>query len=358
MLESYLLFIFKLLTLLGVGIFLFIGLIGILVKKGQKKDSEKGLLKISKVASKFENYESILNESLMKEDAYEAWKLEKSKSKKNKSLFSKFKFKKKEVSDAIEEEKFRLFVIDFDGDMRASDAPAFQEKVTSILLVAQPEDRVLIRLESAGGLVHEYGFAASQIVRLREHGLYCVVSIDRVAASGGYLMACVANEIIASPFSVIGSIGVIAQLPNFHKLLKKNNIDFEQHTAGKYKRTLTMFGENTSQGREKFLDDLESVHDLFKNFVTEYRPQLNMDQVATGEIWYGKQALEYQLIDQVMVGDSYLQKSSESYDIFEVKWEVSSALMDRLFDRFMHSVEGLFLKFFYKDKVALFERWM
>ena len=108
-----------------------------------------------------------------------------------------------------------------------------------------------------------YGLAASQMQRIRDKKLKLTVCVDKVAASGGYMMAVVADKIIAAPFAVLGSIGVLAQVPNFHRLLKKHDVDFEMLTAGKYKRTLTMFGENTDKGREKFQEDIEDTHVLF-----------------------------------------------------------------------------------------------
>ena len=357
MLESYLLFLFKLITCF---IFFFILLMSIMISvgllKSRKKDLEKGSLKVRKISSRLDNYEIEFNRVLMEDDEYREYLASKDKSQ-TLSFYEKIKLKfKREASsvksDTKENSKSRLFVIDFKGDMQASAVESFKEEITAILVIAKDNDRVFVRLESAGGLVHQYGFAASQIARLREKGLYCIVSIDRVAASGGYLMACVANEIVAAPFSVIGSIGVIAQIPNFYKLLKKNHIDFEQHTAGKYKRTLTLFGQNTDEGREKFVEDLDVVHDLFKNFIKEYRPQVNVEEVATGEIWYGKEAINHNLVDSIQVGDSYLQnqKIVESYDIFEVKWKYPVSLINKFFDQSALFIENLFFKLVDKDK--------
>jgi serine protease SohB len=214
----------------------------------------------------------------------------------------------------------RLFVLDFDGDLRASAVDTLREEVSALLLQMGEQDEVLLRLESGGGLVHSYGLAASQLLRIRDAGHRLTVSVDRVAASGGYMMACVADRIIAAPFAIIGSIGVIAQLPNFHRLLKKNDIDFELHTAGEYKRTLPLFGENTDKGREKFREELEDTHRLFKEFVSARRPALAIDRVATGEIWYGQQALDMQLVDALQTSDDFIQKHLDSYGVFEVEY--------------------------------------
>jgi len=228
-------------------------------------------------------------------------------------------------------ESERLFVLDFDGDIRASAVEPFRDAVTAVLQVVEANDEVLVRLESAGGMVHSYGLAASQLARLRDAGVRLTISVDRLAASGGYMMACVGEKIVAAPFAIIGSIGVVAQIPNFHRLLKDKQIDFELHTAGDYKRTLTMFGENTEEGRDKFRAELEETHVLFKDFVRRYRPALDIDKVATGEHWYGTQALDLKLIDEVATSDDLmLAAAREGRDVFTVEMQTKAGLLARL----------------------------
>lgn len=213
----------------------------------------------------------------------------------------------------------RLFVLDFVGDLQASRTRALREEISVLLQVVREGDAVLLRLESTGGLVHGYGLAASQLLRLRGRGVRLTVAVDKVAASGGYLMACVADRIVAAPFAVLGSIGVVGELPNFNRWLKTRNIDFELHTAGEYKRTLTLFGENTDAARQKFIAELEDVHALFKGFVLEHRPQLEIEKVATGEHWYGSRALELGLVDAVSTSDECLMQALEDHDVFELR---------------------------------------
>lgn len=237
----------------------------------------------------------------------------------------------KKMSDGGEvEHRSRVFVVDFDGDMQASAVAQLREEVSAILPVASEKDEVLVRLESGGGVVHGYGLAASQLLRLKEAGVRLTVSVDKVAASGGYMMACVADEIIAAPFAILGSIGVVAQLPNFHRLLKKNDIDVEMHTAGEYKRTLTFFGENTDKAREKFQADLDDVHVLFKEFVSANRPIVAIDQVSTGEYWFGQRALDLKLTDRLMTSDAFLQSRTEHSDLVEVRFRVKRGWQERL----------------------------
>jgi serine protease SohB len=227
----------------------------------------------------------------------------------------------------------RGFVLDFEGDIRASAVSALREEISALLQVADSGDEIILRLESPGGMVHSYGLAASQLARIRKRGIRLTVAVDKVAASGGYMMACVADRIIAAPFAVIGSIGVVMQLPNFHRLLKDKNIDYELLTAGEYKRTLTLFGENTESARSKALEELEDTHALFKDFIRSHRPQLDLEAVASGEHWFGTRAAERQLVDELMTSDDYLLQRMDSHDLFRVRLRQPKPLMQRLAER-------------------------
>ena len=236
----------------------------------------------------------------------------------------------KSEKNAPEEPKKRIFVLNFNGDIRASEVALLREEVTAILLGVREGDEVLVRLESAGGMVHAYGLAASQIMRLRDAGVDVTVSVDKVAASGGYLMACVANRILAAPFAVIGSIGGGAEIPNFNRLLKKHDIDYEQISAGEYKRTISMLGETTDRARAKVKEEVEQTHTLFKDFVKARRPIVDLDTVATGEHWLGSQAYELKLVDDIRTSDDYLMSLRDTADIFEVEYTIKKKVLDRL----------------------------
>ena len=213
----------------------------------------------------------------------------------------------------------KIYVLDFKGDVQASAVDTIREEITLILATAKAgHDRVVVRLESPGGMVHGYGLAAAQLVRLRDAGFNVTICVDKVAASGGYMMACIANEIISAPFAVVGSIGVVAQVPNFNRLLKQHNVDFELYTAGEYKRTVTMFGENTPEGKAKFEEELQQTHSLFKHFVEKYRPQLEVAKVATGEHWYGEDARELNLVDKLQTSDEYILSLLPKHDVYVI----------------------------------------
>lgn len=224
----------------------------------------------------------------------------------------------------------KLFILDFHGDMKASQTQQLRQEITSVIQLAQAGDEVMIRLESPGGVVNGYGLAAAQLERLRQHRIPLTACIDQVAASGGYLMACIANQIIAAPFAIIGSIGVVAQLPNFNKFLKKHHIDYEQITAGEYKRTLTLFGENTEAGRKKFAEDLEQIHDNFKHHVLTYRPQLDIQKVATGEHWLARDAMHLGLVDELKTSDDFILDKLSNYQIIILKQYKTQSLLEKL----------------------------
>ncbi|MDF3055164.1 MAG: Periplasmic serine protease, family [Gammaproteobacteria bacterium] len=316
MLPEYFFFLAKIVTVVVAVLILLVGVVAI-VTKG--KNDAKDTLRINKINDRLDKItEKLRKEVLSKGVLKETYKAEKAGKKARKSA------KKEELStkDGEKIAKKRLFVLNFSGDVRASAVSSLREEITAILTIATPDDEVVVRLESPGGMVHAYGLAASQLKRIRDRGVPLTVIVDKVAASGGYMMACVANRIIAAPFAVIGSIGVVAQIPNFNRLLKKKEVDFEQITAGQYKRTLTMFGENTKKDREKFQSEINEIHELFKAFVVENRPSLNMDEVATGEHWFGTDALKRKLIDEMMTSDDYLLTASKDAEIFEIKYVI------------------------------------
>lgn len=225
----------------------------------------------------------------------------------------------------------KIYVLDFKGDVQASAVENLREEITLILATAKAgRDRVVIRLESPGGVVHGYGLAAAQLVRLRDAGFHLTICVDKVAASGGYMMACIGSEIVAAPFAILGSIGVVAQVPNFNRLLKEHHVDFELYTAGQFKRTVTMFGENTEEGKAKFEEELQQTHNLFKHFVEKYRPQLNVEKVATGEHWYGEDAKELSLVDQLKTSDEYLLSLLSQHDVYVIQTRRKPTLGEKL----------------------------
>ncbi len=245
----------------------------------------------------------------------------------HRTIFSK-KLPKKKKDKTV---KPSLYVLDFSGDIKASQVEQLRDEISAVLSIATPHDEVVLRLESPGGSVNGYGLAASQLQRLRDKEIPFTVCIDKIAASGGYLMACVANRIIAAPFAIIGSIGVVAQMPNFHRWLKKNDIDLELLTAGEYKRTLTLFGENTDKGRKKFQEDLEQIHQQFRNYVLENRPQLNIDKVATGEHWLARDAFDLRLVDALKTSDDYLTDKMQGFNAYKIKIQGKQTLIAKLF---------------------------
>ena len=240
----------------------------------------------------------------------------------------------------VEDQRRRVFVLNFNGDIQASAVDNLRLEISAVLASAAETDEVVVRVESAGGMVHAYGLGASQLARVRSHGLKLTAAVDKVAASGGYLMAAVADRVLAAPFAVVGSIGVLAQIPNIHRLLKKHDVDVEVLTAGRYKRTLDVLGENTEQGREKLREELEDIHALFKEFVSDWRPSLNLDAVSTGEAWYGQRALDRALVDELVTSDEYLARACADAEVLEVAWVEPKRPIEKLVGQFASVVES------------------
>jgi serine protease SohB len=311
LLAEYGLYLAKTITLVIAILALISGLLALV-----GKSKEKNKLVVKKLNEQFDSFADTINEVILSKA----------------SLKEKNKIQKKSKKQHKESKKIkkRLFVLNFYGDIKASSVDTLAEEITAILLTADPQDEVVLRLESPGGAVNGYGLAASQLQRIREAALKLTIAVDKVAASGGYLMACVADQIIAAPFSIIGSIGVIAQLPNFHRWLEKRSIDFEQFTSGEYKRTVSLFGENTKKGKEKLQTEIEDIHALFKEYIQDHRPQVDIAKVATGEYWFAARAIGLNLIDHIQTSDDYLLSRKEECDIYEIEYKTKQPLLKRL----------------------------
>lgn len=332
-LMSYGLFIAKLIT----------GLIGLafavaIIASGRKKEEEPEL-KITNMNEKYHGIKNRMLQFLMDKKQFKAHQ-------KKLSAEQKSEQKAKGKDAKLDKPKPRMFVLEFDGDIKASEVATMRDEITAVLSVAESQDEVLLKLDNSGGIVHEHGLAASQLHRIKDAKLRLTVSVDKVAASGGYMMACVADKIVAAPFAILGSIGVLAQLPNFNRLLDRAGIDFEQHTAGEYKRTVTMFGKNSDKEREKLKLDLQETHDLFRNFVSENRPKLDIDKVSTGEHWYGVQALDLNLVDAISTSDELILEALDDFDIYQVEMETKKGLQEKLFGGLLGSIS------WFKNKLA------
>jgi serine protease SohB len=314
---EYGLFLAQAVTLVAAILIVIAGLVS--MGHRQKAEQHEGHIEIRNLNEKYRLIGDSIQHMVTDPDALKTQEKSNKKADKAKAKEAKKK-RKKSGGEAVDERRNRLYILAFDGDMKASATDNLREEISAVLPQIHDGDEMLVKVESPGGLVHSYGLAASQLQRITSAKVPLTIAVDKVAASGGYMMACVADRIVAAPFAVLGSIGVLAQLPNFHRLLQKSNIDFELLTAGEYKRTLTMFGENTDKGREKFVEELEETHDLFKSFVSTNRPSLDIAKVATGEVWYGQKAIEEGLIDEVQTSDAFVQNRLEDWDVYEVKF--------------------------------------
>jgi len=328
-LSEYGLFLAKAITIV-VALIVVIG--SLFASMGRQKKGSDAEIELTLLNEEYEQMEEALENALVSPVVQKLRAKEKKKQDKQEAKKEKKENKKNKTEE--KPERKRIFVLDFDGDIRASDTEAMRHEISAVLTNATEADEVLLRLESGGGMVHSYGLAASQLQRIRAHNIPLTIAVDKVAASGGYMMACVANKILAAPFSIVGSIGVLAQIPNLHRLLKDNKIDFEQLSAGEYKRTLTMFGENTDKAREKMQSELEETHELFKDFIKDQRPSLDIEKVATGEHWLGTKALELGLVDQLQTSDDYLMQNRKDADLLKIEYKRKKTLQEKISDLF------------------------
>lgn len=345
LLSEYGLFLAKIATVVVA-----IAVVAILIVNLTQRKRQRGELRITRLSEQYKEMQEEMAVALLDEAQQKLW--HKAQKKKNKLEAKEAKAKAKR-GESTSTTKSRVYVLDFKGSMDAHEVGSLREEITAVLTLAKPEDRVVLRLESPGGVVHGYGLAASQLQRLRDKQIPLTVSVDKVAASGGYMMACVADTIVAAPFAIIGSIGVVAQIPNFNRFLKGKEIDIELHTAGQFKRTLTLLGENTEEGRQKFRESLNETHDLFKGFVHQMRPQLDIEQVATGEHWYGTQALEKGLVDAVGTSDELLLGLFENHEVIGLRYQQRKKLMDRFTGSATESVDKLLMRWWQRGQKPL-----
>jgi len=342
LLAQYGLFLAKIATVVVA-----IAVVAALIVNLTQRKRQRGELRITNLSEHYKEMQEEMSVALLDGPQQKLWHKAQKKKHKLEAKTAKANAKKA-LKDP--QEKPKAWVLDFKGSMDAHEVAGLREEVTAVLAVVKPQDQVVMRLESPGGVVHGYGLAASQLQRLREKKIPLTIAVDKVAASGGYMMACVGNKIVSAPFAIIGSIGVVAQIPNFNRFLKSKDIDIELHTAGQYKRTLTLLGENTEEGRQKFREDLNETHLLFKDFVHQMRPQLDIDEVATGEHWYGQQAKAKGLVDEIGTSDDLLLGLMESHEVLNVRYLQRKKLMDRFTGSAAQSADRLLMRWWQRGQ--------
>lgn len=345
LLSEYGLFLAKIVTV----VLAIAAIAAIIVNVAQRNKRQRGELRVNNLSEQYKEMKEELAAALMDSHQQKQWHKAQKKKHKQEAKAAKAKAKLGEVAT---DSKPRVWVLDFKGSMDAHEVNSLREEITAVLAAFKPQDQVVLRLESHGGMVHGYGLAASQLQRLRDKNIPLTVTVDKVAASGGYMMACVADKIVSAPFAIVGSIGVVAQMPNFNRFLKSKDIDIELHTAGQYKRTLTLLGENTEEGREKFREELNETHQLFKDFVKRMRPSLDIEQVATGEHWYGQQAVE-RLVDEINTSDEVILSLMEGREVVNVRYMQRKRLIDRFTGSAAESADRLLLRWWQRGQKPL-----
>ncbi len=307
-------------------------IIGVAAASGHRgrKSGKKGSLKVTQLNDHFDELKESIRAAILDKDELKAVHKEEKKQQKSEAKAKKSRVKQNDGNGEVEEAAGKVYVLSFKGNISADAVACLREEISAIISMGKQNDQVILRLESPGGMVHAYGLASSQLQRLKTAKIPLTICVDKVAASGGYMMACLADKLVAAPFAIIGSIGVLVQLPNFHRVLKKHDVDFEIISAGEYKRTLTTFGEITQKGRDKVQEDVETIHDLFKNWVKEHRPSVEIDKISTGETWVGSLAKERYMVDELRTSDECILDACQSADVFEVEYEFRKSIQDKL----------------------------
>lgn len=335
--------------------------IGAIAASGQrsKKLGSKGSLKVSQLNEHFEEMRDSLRSAVLDKEELKSLQKQEKKQQKAEAKERKAALKESQKSDSDDADqspqKKRVYVLNFKGNIAADAVACLREEISAVLSMAVEQDEVIVRLESPGGMVHAYGLASSQLVRLKNARVPLTICVDKVAASGGYMMACLADKLIAAPFAIIGSIGVLVQLPNFHRVLKKHDVDYEIISAGEYKRTLTTFGEITEKGRDKVQQDVETIHELFKNWVKEHRPSVEIDRISTGETWVGTQAKERYMVDELKTSDECILNACEEADVFEVEYEFRKSIQDKLGRVLEQSVDRAVGRWFERPNIDTYQ---
>ena len=342
----------------AITIVLSIGIVaGLVASSGQKnkKGEKKGDIRVTQINEHIDELRDTLRASIL--DKEELKEIEKAEKKKTKAENKKKKVTAKKTEDKNQDdsETKRYFVLNFEGNIAADAVESLREEITAILSMATKNDEVILRLESPGGMVHAYGLASSQLLRIKNKKIPLTICVDKVAASGGYMMACLADRLVAAPFAIIGSIGVLVQLPNFHRVLKKYDVDYEIISAGEYKRTLTHFGEITNKGKDKVKDDVENIHQIFKDWVKTYRPSVEIDTIATGETWVGSQAKDKYMVDDIKTSDECVIEACENSEVYEIKFEIKKSLQVKLASLLEESTHRLISRWFGKSNHDIYQ---
>ena len=337
-----------------------IGLVaGLIASAGQKtkKSGNKGNIKVTRINDHIDELRDALRISVLGKDELKS--IEKVEKKEAKEFQKKKKkLKKSDVEEGSNDTDANLkkfYVLNFEGNVAADAVCSLREEITAVLSLATPRDEVIVRLESPGGMVHAYGLASSQLLRIKNQKIPLTICVDKVAASGGYMMACLADKLVAAPFSIIGSIGVLVQLPNFHRVLKKYDVDYEMISAGEYKRTLSHFGEITTKGKDKVQEDVENIHRIFKDWVKTYRPSIEIDSIATGETWVGTQAKDRYMVDEIKTSDECIIEACEESEVFEVEFEIKKSIQDKLGNLLEATGERLLNRWFSKSNSDIYQ---
>lgn len=210
-------------------------------------------------------------------------------------------------------------VLRFEGDTMATGRQDFARMVDEVLHNKERIQRVIVVVNSPGGGVSVYGQMFAGMERMRNAGVDVTACVDTYAASGGYLMSVPAQRIIAAPFAMVGSIGVVSEFMNFNKLLRRLGVEPMTITAGELKRTVTPLSEVTEENKAAYKAQLEAIHRQFIAVVKKYR-EVDADRVCTGNHWTAAESVELKLnlVDGLATSQEYLFEANQTEDLVTI----------------------------------------
>ncbi len=247
----------------------------------------------------------------------------------------------------------RLAVLRFQGlrDLNASGDQRLSEAIDEVLVNRDHFEEAVVIIDSPGGTTHGYGHAYALLERLSASGLKVTACIDRIGASGGYLMALPADRILAGPFAIVGSVGVVAGIPNVKRLLEEKGVSYRLFVAGDKKRVVHFADDDGPEVREYMDEKLAGIHTQFLQAVEKHRgDRVKLDEVRSGDHWSAEESVEkgLGLVDELQTSAEYLLERNR---------EVALVMIERRVD-ITERFAGYLAARLSARVASLFTRWL
>ncbi|WP_343192796.1 S49 family peptidase [Buchnera aphidicola (Taiwanaphis decaspermi)] len=239
-------------------------------------------------------------------------------------------FQKKKIINQknVYNKKSNLYILDYNDKIKKNKIKKLREEISSIILVAKKNDEVLLRLENTSDIVYEYGLVIAQLQRLRKKGIKLIISIDKIVSNGGYIIACVADHISASPFSIIGPINIVVNIPNIDKYTQTSNLNNQLNDCNTFTK-LTLIKNNTKIYVNKIFNKLDIKKYIRNSFIKDMRPSLNLNKIFNQNYWIGENAINEKLIDSINTSDDILFSKKDTHNLLKIKYVYKSNIVEK-----------------------------